>query len=126
MCENCNLGRIQMTASYFGYWGKARPHAAQGDECHLLPYHCLDVAAVGVTLLKRSPALRTLFTDALALDVDERLYSWFAFCLAIHDLGKFAESFQGQRSDLVYRLRGRVADPGKPYGGRHYTLGWLL
>lgn len=115
-----------MTAFYFGYWGKARPHASQGDECHLLPYHCLDVAAVGVTLLKRSPALRTLFTNALALDVDERLYSWFAFCLAIHDLGKFAESFQGQRSDLVYRLRGRVADPGKPYGVRHDTLGWLL
>jgi CRISPR-associated endonuclease/helicase Cas3 len=29
--------------SYFRYWGKAK----KGDRFHLLPYHCLDVAAVG-------------------------------------------------------------------------------
>lgn len=114
------------SAEHLCYWGKARPNNIDGAEYHLLPYHCLDVAAVGVTLLKRLPELRTLFTRALGLDDDKALYSWFAFCLAIHDLGKFAESFQGQRSDLVELLRAREADPGKPYGVRHDTLGWLI
>lgn len=31
--------------TYFRYWGKAEK---DGDRYHLLPYHCLDVAAVGV------------------------------------------------------------------------------
>lgn len=115
-----------MTALHFGYWGKARPLDAGGAEYHLLPYHCLDVAAVGVTLLKHSPGLRRLFAEALVLDADEPLYSWFAFFLAIHDLGKFAESFQGQRADLVKHLRGHEVDPGKPYVVRHDTLGWLI
>ncbi|MGL1834882.1 CRISPR-associated helicase Cas3' [Rhodocyclaceae bacterium SMB388] len=114
------------SAEHFCYWGKARPRDVGGAEYHLLPYHCLDVAAVGVTLLKRLPALRTLFTRALGLDADEALYAWLAFCLSIHDLGKFAESFQGQRSDLVKQLRGREADAGKPYSIRHDTLGWLI
>lgn len=30
--------------SYFRYWGKAEK---DGTAYHLLPYHCLDVAAVG-------------------------------------------------------------------------------
>ncbi len=35
-------------ALYYRYWGKARPDAenAGGPAYHLLPYHCLDVAAV--------------------------------------------------------------------------------
>ncbi len=108
------------------YWGKARLHDDADTEYHLLCYHCLDVAAVGVTLLKRSPALRALLASALPSESDDALRSWFGFCLAIHDLGKFAESFQGQRSDLVERLRGREADPGRPYAVRHDTLGWLI
>ena len=33
--------------SYFRYWGKARKkEVGPGYEWHLLPYHCLDVAAV--------------------------------------------------------------------------------
>lgn len=115
-----------MAALHFGYWGKARPLDIGGAEYHLLPYHCFDVAAVGVTFLKRSPALRALFARTLALDADAPLYAWFAFCLAIHDLGKFAESFQGQRSDLVKHLRGHETDRGKPYVVRHDTLGWLI
>ena len=39
----------------FEYWGKARP-TEQGPDLHLLPYHCLDVAAVGLVYLKRNPA----------------------------------------------------------------------
>jgi hypothetical protein len=32
---------------YFKYWGKARKREdGSGYDYHLLPYHCLDVAAV--------------------------------------------------------------------------------
>lgn len=44
-------------SSLFGYWGKARPVEA-GPDLHLLPYHSLDVAAVGVVYLRHQPALR--------------------------------------------------------------------
>ena len=33
-------------ATYWRYWGKARPANEHGAQYHLLPYHCLDVAAV--------------------------------------------------------------------------------
>jgi len=33
---------------YYKYWGKARKKEdGSGFDYHLLPYHCLDVAAVG-------------------------------------------------------------------------------
>lgn len=32
------------TPSYYSYWGKAENETG---EFHLLPYHCLDVAAAG-------------------------------------------------------------------------------
>jgi CRISPR-associated endonuclease/helicase Cas3 len=37
-----------MIATYYKYWGKAEK-AKEGKSVryHLLPYHCLDVAAVG-------------------------------------------------------------------------------
>ena len=31
--------------AYFKYRGKARKEGEVGAPCHLLPYHCLDVAA---------------------------------------------------------------------------------
>ncbi|WP_346350609.1 HD domain-containing protein [Oceanimonas sp. AH20CE76] len=42
-----------MSASYFLYWGKASKDKKDSGaaDYHLLPYHCLDVAAVGWWLL---------------------------------------------------------------------------
>ena len=37
---------------YFKYWGKA---SKDDNSYHLLPYHCLDVAAVGHQLLNQHP-----------------------------------------------------------------------
>ncbi len=38
--------------SIYRYWGKAKKdHDGEGADYHLLPYHCLDVAAVGWHLL---------------------------------------------------------------------------
>ncbi len=38
---------------YFRYWGKARQRKDCKWDYHLLPYHCLDVAAVGQYLADR-------------------------------------------------------------------------
>ncbi len=95
-----------MDSSIYHYWGKARPDTVDGLVCHLLPYHCLDVAAVGVEYLRRSPHLLRMFSDAMHCSNEEFL-SWAAFWLSLHDLGKFSEAFQSQRPELFERWHGR-------------------
>lgn len=104
------------------YWGKADPAYSGEPKWHPLAYHCLDVAAVGAEYLDRAPAVRRLFAQRLG--GEQGLIGWIAFWLALHDLGKFAESFQGQRTDLFQALRGR--NPAKVYTLRHDSVGWLL
>jgi CRISPR-associated endonuclease/helicase Cas3 len=111
-----------MQNTLFRYWGKADPKYSGEPKWHPLAYHCLDVAAVGVEYLARAPALRQMFAQRLG--GEKGLIGWIAFWLALHDLGKFAESFQGQRADLFQALRGR--DPAKAYTLRHDSVGWLL
>ena len=109
----------------FEYWGKARPADAEAAAYHPLPWHSLDVAAVGIEVLERLPALTALFTARLGLD-EAGLKQWIGFWLALHDLGKFAESFQGQCPDVFNALRGRTPNPAKPYSMRHDSLGMLF
>lgn len=112
--------------AYFNYWGKTRPADQAGESCHLLPYHCLDVAAVGVRYLREAPAIGKLLMNALRVDSEEALAGWLGFWLALHDVGKFSEAFQSQRPDLFGQLRGRAPDPAKPYAQmRHDSLGML-
>lgn len=111
--------------THLEYWGKAKPDN-DGPAFHRLTYHSLDVAAVGVAFLDRSPAICTFFMNALRIESKAALQSWFGFFLALHDLGKFSEAFQSQRSDIFAELNGRQPDPGKPYGVRHDTLGWMI
>jgi CRISPR-associated endonuclease/helicase Cas3 len=111
---------------HYSYWGKARPEDAEAAQYHLLPYHALDVAAVGVAYLKRSPSLCEFLARTLPLESRQALLTWMGFWLALHDLGKFSEAFQGQRADLVECLRGRLPDPGKQYTVRHDSLGWMF
>ncbi|MBY4678209.1 CRISPR-associated helicase Cas3' [Marinobacterium arenosum] len=113
-----------MTACYFRYWGKASPDPhTEGPAFHLLPYHSLDVAAVGWRMLDPlQPRCRQLATG---LQVEPAwLQRWFSFCLALHDLGKFASAFQGLATGLSDRLI--VADGRYPYDQRHDSLGFLL
>jgi CRISPR-associated endonuclease/helicase Cas3 len=84
---------------YWWYWGKARPESEDGARYHLLPYHCLDVAAVGVIFLRRAHRLRRFLADSLSLD-EGTLVALFGFFLGLHDLGKFSEQFQGQWTDV--------------------------
>lgn len=114
-------------ASYFAYWGKAKP-AADSDltaiqRYHLLAYHSLDVAAVGHILL--DPYLPLCQKLAKQLKVEPQwLQQWFCFCLALHDLGKFSRSFQNivpnLSSDLV------VVAENMAYSERHDSLGFAL
>lgn len=115
-----------MDSSVYHYWGKARPENSGTAACHLLPYHCLDVAAVGMVYLRRNPALSNLFTRALRCS-DQEWPGWAAFWLTLHDLGKFSEAFQSQRSELFAQWHGgRQPSPDRPYTVRHDSLGqWV-
>jgi CRISPR-associated endonuclease/helicase Cas3 len=86
----------------------------------------MDVAAVGVAFLERAPALLQWFHDRLGTEDREAVLSWFAFWFAVHDLGKFSISFQGQRPDLIETLQGEVPSTLGLPDVRHDSLGmWL-
>ncbi len=108
------------------HWGKARP-APNGDAAnwHLLPQHSLDVAAVATEMLHSLPALRHVLARGIGLTVHQ-LMRWTAFWVALHDLGKFAESFQSQCPEVFLALRLRQPDPARPYTLRHDSLGMLF
>lgn len=113
-----------MQQAYFRYWGKAKPQPAAGDAAyHLLPYHALDVAAVGQVLLQKNPAYLQHFSRLTGLDKPQFI-AWFTFLLALHDLGKFADSFQSLNATVLEKLQQRSSQ--RQYGLRHDSLGWIL
>ena len=81
--------------AYFRYWGKARPQDADGPRWHPLPYHALDVAAVGLALLDADSRLGPRLSELAALPA-EAVRRWLFLALALHDLGKFAPAFQAK------------------------------
>lgn len=82
------------TASYYQYWGKAKPETDDGPAYHLLPYHCLDVAAVAICWWRHSKSLRQQFTHVMQVQDDALAYAWVMFFVALHDLGKIDIRFQ--------------------------------
>lgn len=104
---------------YYDYWGKANK---EGDY-HLLVCHSLDVAAVAWAYLERDVSVLHPWGKVLYLEPDaiKRLICFF---LALHDLGKFADSFQG----LVGPIRTTLGKTGSPpaYSVRHDSLGYIL
>ncbi len=90
---------------------------------HLLPYHCLDVAAVGHLLMIDNASLHKRFAAITGLD-EEVCCRWLKLFLALHDIGKFSESFQNLRHDLLEKLQGKTST--KNYSVRHDSLGNLL
>jgi CRISPR-associated endonuclease/helicase Cas3 len=109
-----------MMDKYFRYWGKAE---RGGDRYHLLPYHCLDVAAVGHLLLSQNAALRHKFAVISGLE-EATCIRWLILFLAFHDIGKFSESFQNLRPDLLKKLQAVTST--KHYSARHDSLGNLF
>ncbi|WP_421855521.1 CRISPR-associated endonuclease Cas3'' [Marinomonas sp.] len=106
-------------ASYFYYWGKAQKQEidTKGDPYHLLPYHSLDVAAVGALLLAPDTELAKGIAEFLDLKVKE-VTKLFVFFLALHDLGKFASAFQALFKDELSYLFD--AHPNRQYDGREF------
>ncbi|KAF0814004.1 CRISPR-associated endonuclease/helicase Cas3 [Andreprevotia sp. IGB-42] len=112
-----------MGATYWQYWGKAKPLEA-AVRYHLLAYHCLDVAAVGDVLLQRLGLALDGIAAELGLSATQ-LRALLVFFLVLHDLGKFARVFQLLAKDLSPDLvAGKVGQ--RCYTQRHDTLGCLL
>ncbi|MBE0439163.1 MAG: CRISPR-associated helicase Cas3' [Gammaproteobacteria bacterium] len=111
------------TATYFRYWGKAKHDLERdGPDYHLLPYHCLDVAAVGIEYLSQHYSLAQFYCEQLNCKKEDWL-NWAGFWLALHDLGKFSEAFQSQKVELFEQLQGREPNLEKNYNERHDSLG---
>ncbi len=105
--------------NYYNYWGKADKEG----NYHLLPYHCLDVAAVADVIFVNNPLLLTRFSSLL--NIESALFQKiFLFFLTLHDLGKFADSFQGQINGIYSKLN--PESESKSYNIRHDSLGYIL
>ncbi|MBM3346962.1 MAG: CRISPR-associated helicase Cas3', partial [Betaproteobacteria bacterium] len=94
-----------MTTDMLQYWGKARPQEPNGGPSwHPLPYHALDVAAVGAALLELDKSLSRRLVAATGLN-EAMARRWLVVCLALHDLGKFSHTFQAlvpERHQALY------------------------
>lgn len=107
----------------YKYWGKAHYEKINNNiNYHLLIYHCLDVAAVGVVILKKEPVFIKWLETNLRLG-REQLIALIAFLLIIHDLGKFSIDFQSLRPEILKLLQGKNGS-GK-YSVRHDKMGYL-
>ncbi|MCG6116927.1 MAG: CRISPR-associated helicase Cas3' [Aquimonas sp.] len=105
------------------YWGKANPRHHGAARWHLLPFHALDVAAVARVYLYGRPKLLAHFAVRLGLHADATL-DWLCFWIALHDLGKFATTFQALCPEALAQLQQRESQ--LRYGERHDTLGDFL
>lgn len=94
---------MEQTKHYFKYWGKA---SREDDSYHLLPYHCLDVAAVGYVILDQHKYLHHFLAQITELDKDNIQYL-LPFLLTLHDIGKFSANFQNLRPALFDSLQSR-------------------
>ena len=105
---------------YFHYWGKS-----DAEDWHCLPYHCLDVGAVGLQLLSRHPPLLKQFTQLTGFTAED-FVRWSIFLLTLHDIGKFAVTFQNVRPDLLLIAQHRQTQKSASPNSRHDTLGFGL
>ena len=108
---------------YFAYWGKAD----KGDAAayHLLVWHSLDVAAVSDELLRQRDDWCSQWAALTNLEYCEarRLAVWL---VGLHDIGKFAESFQYLKPDLREKFFAGRAVRCRSYSKRHDQLGYWL
>ena len=84
---------------------------------------CSSDLAVGQVLMHRIPKLKKQL--ARHLGIDETVFvRWMLFLLALHDLGKFTDSFQKLRKDILMLLQERESNASG--GVRHDILGYVL
>ncbi len=108
-----------MVRGYHTYWAKS---GEQDGEFHRLPYHLLDVAASMRALLRSVEGAVEHIESLFGIEAGaEDLLIWLA---GLHDLGKFANSFQSLAPAIQTELGGRST--GVPYTARHDALGGYL
>lgn len=110
-------------APYYQYWGKTQTEEKNQSTYHLLPYHSIDVAAVCHEYLTHDPLLTDRITRSFESSAPA-IPDFLSFYLALHDLGKFSESFQNQRPDLLAKLQGKKSSLSYPL--RHDSIGKFL
>jgi CRISPR-associated endonuclease/helicase Cas3 len=112
---------------YFKYWGKAKADDESGPAFHLLPYHCLDVAAVGYEWWQQSKVIRKHFEAESGLSETEA-FAWVVFFIVLHDLGKFDVRFQLKAQDVALHLWPEFAnaDCGSRYWHGEYSSYWAF
>lgn len=108
---------------FYLYWGKTAIDPRAPQQYHLLPYHCLDVAAAGLVLIQRDPHLFRLFAESTRLPEDA-IVKFIPHFLALHDIGKFSVRFQNLKPDILSRLQGKTSDKG--YIVRHDDMALSL
>lgn len=94
-----------MERGYWKYWGKSvsvlPPKLEHYPGWHLLPYHCLDVAAVAAGWWDASPPLRRAFSLCCGVE-EEQAKAWALFFIALHDYGKLDVRFQ-YKSEATFK-----------------------
>lgn len=112
-------------AAYFRYWGKAEK---DGERYHLLPYHCLDVAAVAHVWWQQSNIIRERFEATTALP-QAKAYAWVLFFVTLHDLGKFDVRFQ-IKADIAYMLWSEFSNADRSQSNKYwhgdYSSYWVF
>lgn len=88
-----------MKPDFFQYWGKT----ADDGSYHLLPYHCLDVAAMAAAWWDASNTIRHNFCQS---NDEQQVRAWVLFFCALHDYGKFDLRFQLKSYPTFKRLYG--------------------
>ncbi|WP_179402699.1 CRISPR-associated helicase Cas3' [Burkholderia guangdongensis] len=109
--------------AYWRYRGKASPRDEAGDRWHLLPFHMLDVAAMMEALLDQRPDWAEICATSAGWSVPQFRAAVTYFAI-LHDLGKFARSFQSVLPPSDAALV--PVDKAPRYTERHDTLGFLL
>lgn len=107
----------------YNYWGKTEKNEDGSYHWHLLAYHGLDTAAVMKKLLQKNRSYQKIVSD-LGFVKELDAFSFIYFLSAIHDIGKFSESFQNLIPEILLKLQGKVS--GMWYPLRHDALGQIL
>lgn len=97
--HNQDMPQMTPLPTHLRFWGKAAgPLLDAPLTWHPLPYHCLDVAAVADELLRQKP--RRLAAMATLVGAEpEPFRNLIVSMIALHDIGKFATTFQAKVPD---------------------------
>jgi CRISPR-associated endonuclease/helicase Cas3 len=118
-----NYINSEVALSIYCYWGKTAKSRESGAPYHLLPYHCLDVAACGWQMVIDNRFHAADIFAGLGFSREEGA-RWFAWMLALHDIGKFATGFQQLNKTFYPELVQAVS--GIHCSGKHDSLGYGL